>query len=239
MTKQSIENQSNYIAKQSETKLTKPFDTKKFTTFLASAIVATGLNPDFVSAKTLSRIGNETQQTSINNAEAKAINQPTTQEIQALKALISESNASIEGQTGVSLELDLSEHRLTVKKGTESVVNFPIGVGAKKLPGSNKDWTTPTGEYTILMKTVNPNPKNPQKSLKKCKIGGPTGCYFMEFKEEISEDGKYLDIFGIHGTKDPNSVGIDSSHGCIRMLPQHVELIFKLVKLGTKVSIKN
>ena len=43
--------------------------------------------------------------------------------------------------------------------------------------------------------------------------------------------------FGIHGTLDPNSLGYSSSHGCIRMNNDEVAELYKIVPMGTKVTI--
>lgn len=45
--------------------------------------------------------------------------------------------------------------------------------------------------------------------------------------------------FGIHGTLDPYSVGWASSHGCIRMNNDEVAELYKIVPIGTKVTIVN
>ena len=43
--------------------------------------------------------------------------------------------------------------------------------------------------------------------------------------------------FGIHGTLDPNSLGWSSSHGCIRMNNDDVAELYKIIPIGTKVTI--
>jgi len=43
----------------------------------------------------------------------------------------------------------------------------------------------------------------------------------------------------IHGTNKPAGVGLRSSHGCIRLFPEDVELLFDLVKPGIKVTVVN
>ncbi|WP_461205520.1 L,D-transpeptidase family protein [Clostridium sp. DL1XJH146] len=43
--------------------------------------------------------------------------------------------------------------------------------------------------------------------------------------------------FGIHGTIYPNSIGWNSSHGCIRMWNKDVAELYKITKHGTKVII--
>lgn len=43
--------------------------------------------------------------------------------------------------------------------------------------------------------------------------------------------------FGIHGTLDRYSVGWASSHGCIRMNNEEVAQLYKIIPIGTKVTI--
>lgn len=43
----------------------------------------------------------------------------------------------------------------------------------------------------------------------------------------------------IHGTNHPFSIGQYSSHGCIRLYPENIPVLFKLVEVGTKISVIN
>lgn len=45
------------------------------------------------------------------------------------------------------------------------------------------------------------------------------------------------DGIGIHGTGDISSLGSRASHGCIRMDPEEVKEVFKLVPKGTPIVI--
>lgn len=56
-----------------------------------------------------------------------------------------------------------------------------------------------------------------------------------------AEVGCGLDVpwgqFGIHGTLDVNSLGWASSHGCIRMKNSEVAELYKIIPIGTEVTI--
>ncbi len=52
----------------------------------------------------------------------------------------------------------------------------------------------------------------------------------------LYQDGKDT-LFRIHGTNVPGSIGTPSSNGCIRMYNPHVEHLFNVVPLGTKVVV--
>jgi hypothetical protein len=47
--------------------------------------------------------------------------------------------------------------------------------------------------------------------------------------------GTYL----IHGTNNPIAVGLAVTHGCIRMYPEDIELLFPEIPVGEKVRIIN
>jgi L,D-transpeptidase ErfK/SrfK len=56
--------------------------------------------------------------------------------------------------------------------------------------------------------------------------------------------GKYKFTLGwpsylVHGTNKPYGVGLRSSHGCIRLYPEDIEKLYRMVPLGTKVTVVN
>jgi L,D-transpeptidase ErfK/SrfK len=46
-----------------------------------------------------------------------------------------------------------------------------------------------------------------------------------------------LTSYLIHGTNNPDGVGMRVTSGCIRMFPEHIEQLFPLVDVGTPVRI--
>ncbi|MFB3139137.1 MAG: L,D-transpeptidase, partial [Phycisphaerales bacterium] len=55
----------------------------------------------------------------------------------------------------------------------------------------------------------------------------------------ITEATRDLIGYGIHGTIEPESIGRQSSMGCIRMLPKDVELIYEvLIEQTSTVEIR-
>jgi L,D-transpeptidase ErfK/SrfK len=49
----------------------------------------------------------------------------------------------------------------------------------------------------------------------------------------ISIPGGYF----IHGTNRPDGVGMEISHGCIRLFPEDIDYIFQLTDVGTEVIL--
>ena len=109
----------------------------------------------------------------------------------------------------IRLEVDVSELKLKVFADDRLVKEYPIAIGK---------WTTPTpvGEFTMIEKFYNP--------------GGAFGSRWMGLN--VPWGG-----YGIHGTNRPWSIGTAASAGCIRMYNQHVEELYELVGLGTRVTI--
>src|SRR5438552_39858 len=56
----------------------------------------------------------------------------------------------------------------------------------------------------------------------------PLGKYWIQ----LSAPG-----YGLHGTNAPASIGKYVSHGCMRLLPEHVELLYREARDGTPVDI--
>jgi L,D-transpeptidase ErfK/SrfK len=132
------------------------------------------------------------------------------------------------------LVLNIPEHGLYLIKQGTVVKRYPVGLG-------KPDWPTPTGQFSIMSKTKNPTwtiPKSIQEELKregrftKEKIPpgpeNPLGSYWMA----LSVGG-----YGIHATIWPESIGHSTSHGCIRMITEDIDDLFKQVTPGTPIQI--
>lgn len=137
--------------------------------------------------------------------------------------------------------VSLAEHRLyyfpRVKAGEPLVVStYPISVG-------KMDWKTPLGLTRIVDKRTNPIWYPPESVRKEHAAEGrplpkavpagpdnPMGQYAMRLG---IPGGAYL----IHGTNNPDGVGMQVTHGCIRMYPEDIEQFFKVVPVNTPVRI--
>jgi L,D-transpeptidase ErfK/SrfK len=125
--------------------------------------------------------------------------------------------------------INLAELRLYYFRNNGStVMTFPVGVGAE-------DWETPLGTFQITAKAVNPTWSIPHSLRSKYDAtaippgpDNPLGKYWLG----LGDSG-----YGIHGTNVPWSVGHLMTHGCIRLYPEHIEILFPLVGIGTAVEI--
>jgi len=121
-----------------------------------------------------------------------------------------------------SLVVEKEKKTLTWKRGTEVIKIYPIAIGAQGME-------TPTGDLVVTNKVEKPvwytmgqeYPNDSPKNL--------LGTRWLG----LSQKG-----YGIHGTRNPNSIGKAASHGCIRMYNHDVEELFRWVPVGTKVIIR-
>lgn len=105
--------------------------------------------------------------------------------------------------------IDLEQKQLTLTDRGQFINTWPVGVGRPETP-------SPIGIWRIIQKTQNP--------------GGPFGTRWMRLN--VPWGG-----YGIHGTNEPDSIGGEVSHGCIRMQNADVEVLYDIVPLGTRVTI--
>ncbi|HEX2492160.1 MAG TPA: L,D-transpeptidase family protein [Steroidobacter sp.] len=137
--------------------------------------------------------------------------------------------------------ISLAEHRLYYfprpKPGEAPVVEtYPVSIG-------KMDWKTPLGLTRILDKRVRPTWYPPESVRREHEADGrplpkavppgpdnPLGEYAMRLD---IPGGAYL----IHGTNRPAGVGMQVTHGCIRMFPEDIERFFKIVPVKTPVRM--
>ena len=113
----------------------------------------------------------------------------------------------------------------------EVVYTFPVGLG-------RFDWKTPIGAFTVRGKTKDPTWVVPddiyEEHLERdgeadhvIKGGDPDNPLGL-FRIELT-----LPEYAIHGTNIPWGVGMEVSHGCVRLYPEDIERLFSKVKIGT------
>jgi len=115
---------------------------------------------------------------------------------------------------------------------SSTVVSYPVGLG-------RQEWRTPLAEFRVRGKTRNPAWILPE-SVKEERIkekghaedmipGGhpdnPLGRYRIELT---------IGAYAIHGTNKNWGVGMQVSHGCVRLYPEDIAALFPLVPIGSK-----
>jgi len=126
--------------------------------------------------------------------------------------------------------INLPELRLYLYRPGEAPRSFPIGIG-----GEGKE--TPIGQTKIARKGAHPvwvptksehveNPDLPES------VGPGPDNPMGDFALYLAWTG-----YAIHGTNKPYSIGRRDSHGCIRMLPEDIDFLFRNAAIGTKVTV--
>jgi len=113
-----------------------------------------------------------------------------------------------------------------IKNGTQ-VYTYPIGMGVL-------DYITPTGNFYVNQKIVNPAwhiPKHLQAKYGMAVMPAGPDNPMGEFKLGLNW-GDY----GIHGCNLPWAVGRLVSHGCTRLYPEDIRKLYPMVPMGTKVE---
>jgi lipoprotein-anchoring transpeptidase ErfK/SrfK len=120
--------------------------------------------------------------------------------------------------------VSLGEHRITVWKGNEVVLEEPVGVGA-----SGRTPTTKGLFYTIELYPVLPSQQAAY---------GPFAFALSGYSEVLTSFGEGgTGVLGLHGTGDPSGLGRDVSNGCIRMSNSGITKLANMLPLGVPVEI--
>ncbi len=125
--------------------------------------------------------------------------------------------------------INIPEMRLYLYlKHINMVTSFPIGIG-------DYGFATPVGIFTVTGKRANPSWRIPKSLQEEYEIKimppgpkNPLGAYCLNLSP-----GTYR----IHGTHQPWGIGRLVSHGCIRLYPEDISILYRLVPIGTKVEI--
>jgi len=139
--------------------------------------------------------------------------------------------------------VNLPEHRLyyfpAARNGEPRVVvTYPVSIG-------KMDWSTPLGLTRIAAKIKDP-PWYPPESVRtehaahgdilpKMVPPGPDNPLGLFAMRLAIPGGSYL----IHGTNKPAGVGMQVTHGCMRLYPEHIEELFRMVAVDTPVRLVN
>jgi L,D-transpeptidase ErfK/SrfK len=132
-------------------------------------------------------------------------------------------------------EMRLYYYQAAPKERTLHVRTFPVGLG-------RRDWRTPRGQFRILDKTVNPSWNIPESIRQEHIRERGDARTFIAGGDPENPLGKYrmrltTPIYSIHGTNMPWGVGKPASHGCVRMYPEDIELLFPMVAVQTPVTL--
>jgi L,D-transpeptidase ErfK/SrfK len=126
--------------------------------------------------------------------------------------------------------INLAELRLFLFLDDGRVMTFPISIG-------REGWQTPVGTTTVTAKRKNPTWTPPASiraedpTLPEIVPAGPNNP-LGQYALNLGWSG-----FLIHGTNQPGSIGKPASHGCIRMYPEDIAVLFAAVEPGAPVTV--
>lgn len=134
--------------------------------------------------------------------------------------------------------IDKSDYRMDLYLGQGSqrvyVTSFKVGLGENN--------STPTGLFRVRTnsKLIDPEWTNPRtrERFAASNPANPIGERWIGL-EGIEDHNRDFEGYGIHGTIDMDSIGKQSSMGCIRMGPEDVNLIYEvLVERASTIEIR-
>jgi len=114
------------------------------------------------------------------------------------------------------------------------VITNPVSIG-------RGDWETPLGQTKVIAKTTDPVWRPPESIRNEHAAEGDILPKVVPAGPEnpLGKHALRLGLPGylIHGTNKPYGIGMQVTHGCVRMYPEDIEAIYDLVPVGTPVNI--
>jgi L,D-transpeptidase ErfK/SrfK len=118
----------------------------------------------------------------------------------------------------------------------QTVLTYPIGIG-------RVGWETPLGVTTVISKATDPHWYVPLSVRREsAEMGNPLPAVVPPGPDNpLGTHVLKLEMPGylIHGTNQPYGVGMRVSHGCVRLYPENIELLYSLISPGDQVAIIN
>lgn len=143
---------------------------------------------------------------------------------------------------GPYLIVNTTQNRFYLYSGSQLIRQGPCSTGSNtKLVKGTQEWKfkTPRGVHKVESKAKNPIWAKPNWAFIEEGLPIPPrddpsrfDPYTLgDYKLEIGDD------YMIHGTLYKRLIGMPVTHGCIRMLDEDIEAVFKTLPIGAKVII--
>jgi lipoprotein-anchoring transpeptidase ErfK/SrfK len=123
--------------------------------------------------------------------------------------------------TNLRLDIDLSERTIVLFDSNRPVLQASVAIGTAANP-------TPTGQTFVTELLANPNGGD---------MFGPFALGLALFSPTLTEYAGGNGRIGVHGTNQPDLLGSEASHGCLRVHNDVIREIAGRVPLGTPVDI--
>jgi len=136
--------------------------------------------------------------------------------------------------------VNIPDRSLYLFRNGRLFANYPVAVGMSKKKESTA-WRTPVGRFQIVDKKKNPIWRIPLSIQKEMEENGEEVLEFIPPgpKNPLGKYALKTDLSGIviHSTTRPTSINSYSSHGCIRVMPDNMEQLFKSVSVPMQGEI--
>lgn len=119
-----------------------------------------------------------------------------------------------------SIVVDKSQNTLILKGDEEVLKTYQVSTGENN--------STPTGVFKITDRLVNPTWYKEGAVVPYGSPGHILGTRWLGFDKEG---------YGIHGTTEPEKLGLQVTSGCVRLRNEEVEELFTFAVSGTEVTV--
>jgi len=121
-------------------------------------------------------------------------------------------------------------YRIVVSRGQHTLTLYKAGasIAVEKVAIGTSDTPTPGGQFYLAELLKPPNPNGPY---------GPYAFGLNGFSTALTSFEGQDPVIGIHGTNQPQLLGQDVSHGCIRLSNDAIIRLAGTVPTGTPVDI--
>ncbi len=134
-------------------------------------------------------------------------------------------------RAGQKLKVPDREFEVVVSKSQNTLMLLYGGEFFKAYSvGTGKHNSTPVGKFAVVTKLIDPPWYHEGEQIPPDDPRNILGTRWMGFGDPYAD-------YGIHGTAKPETIGTQSSAGCIRMINREVEELFDLIPRGTNVTV--
>tara|TARA_E500000178_G_scaffold140902_1_gene140563 strand:- start:10810 stop:11688 length:879 start_codon:yes stop_codon:yes gene_type:complete len=127
-----------------------------------------------------------------------------------------------------TVQVSKTKNTLDLLLNNQLFKRYPVGTG--------EFGKTPAVEFFIYDKIIDPPWTRPTDN-RLIEYGDPENVLGTRWMALKSTENPNLKGFGIHGTWERNSIGSQSSAGCVRMFNEDVEELFDIVPRKSRVTI--
>lgn len=181
-----------------------------------------------------SRLGVSLRQlTRMNNLKTDAIIAPGQRLAYNNRRIIPKSIAN-------GIIVNIPDRSLYLFRNNRLSARYPVALGMAKKKESTS-WQTPVGRFQIVDKQENPTWRIPMSIQREMAENGEEALASIPPgpKNPLGKYALRTNLAGIliHSTTRPASINSYSSHGCIRVMPEDMERLFKSVQVPTRGEI--